>query len=70
MSRNGKGRWVDNVCIERFWRSLKWEETYLKRYESVNELRSGVSNYRTFYNDEERQHSALSYRKPKDVYFG
>jgi putative transposase len=66
---DGKGRWVDNVCIERFRRSLKWEETYLKRYENVSELQSGVSDYMTFYN-EERKHSALSYKNLAEVYFG
>jgi putative transposase len=69
ISMDGKGRWVDNVFIERFWRTLKWEETYLKRYSDVREMVAGLEAYMTFYN-QERTHSSLSYKKPAEVYFG
>lgn len=68
ISMDGKGRWLDNVFIERFWRTLKWEETYLKRYSDVDEMISGLESYMKFYN-EERTHSSLSYQKPAEVYF-
>jgi putative transposase len=68
ISMDGKGRWVDNVYIERFWRTLKWEEVYLRRYSNVKELVTGLAAYMKFYN-EGRPHSSLSYQKPADVYF-
>jgi putative transposase len=51
-SMDGKGRWVDNVMIERFWRSLKREDVYLKAYDSVNEARVSFREYIVFYNAE------------------
>ncbi len=68
ISMDGKGRWVDNVMIERFWRSLKHEEVYLKAYESVNEARSSIKKYIEFYNAE-RKHQSLD-KTPDEAYFG
>jgi putative transposase len=67
-SMDSKGRWVDNVIIERFWWSLKYEDAYLKRYDSVTELHEGIADYMKFYNDQ-RIHSYLSYKKSIEVYF-
>jgi len=68
ISMDGKGRWMDNVFIERLWRSLKYEEVYLKAYETVAEARSGIGNWITFYN-QERTHQSLDRRTPEEVYF-
>lgn len=64
---DGKGRWVDNVMIERFWRSLKHEEVYMKAYESVNDARVNIRNYIEFYNTD-RKHQSLD-RTPDQAYF-
>jgi putative transposase len=64
---DGKGRWVDNVFIERFWWTLKYEDAYLKRYDNVAELHEGIADYMKFYN-EQRIHLSLSYKKPIEVY--
>jgi putative transposase len=69
ISMDGKGRCVDNVFIERLWRSLKYEEVYLKAYSTVGEARTGIGSYMRFFN-EERPHQALDYRTPKEVYHG
>jgi putative transposase len=61
-SMDGKGRWVGNVIMERFWWSLKYEDAYLKRYDNVTELHEGIADYMKFYN-EQRIHSSLSYEK-------
>jgi putative transposase len=66
-SMDGKGRWVDNVMMERFWWSLKYEDAYLKRYDDVTELQAGIADYMKFYN-EQRIHASLSYKKPIEVY--
>lgn len=66
-SMDGRGRALDNVFIERFWRSLKYEEVYLKDYENVLEARKGLEKYCTFYNHE-RPHQSLSYRTPFEVH--
>jgi putative transposase len=66
---DGKGRWVDNVFIERFWRTLKYEDVHLKCYEKVIDLSSGLSDFICWYN-KERIHSSLSYQKPAEVYWG
>ncbi|WP_046007447.1 integrase core domain-containing protein, partial [Pseudoalteromonas rubra] len=58
ISMDGKGRWVDNVMIERLWRSLKYEEVYLKAYDSIREAEREIGNYFVFYN-EERIHQSL-----------
>jgi putative transposase len=69
ISMDGKGRWVDNVLIERFWWTLKYEDIHLKRYETVSELMSGVNEFMNWYNND-RIHSSLSYKTPSEVYFG
>ena len=69
ISMDGKGRWVDNVFVERLWRSVKYEDVYLKAYETPRELRDGLARYFEFYNAR-RRHSALDRRTPDAVYFG
>ena len=66
---DGKGRWIDNVFVERLWRSLKYEEVYLKAYESVAEARRGIGEYFRFYNAK-RRHQSLSRKTPDQVYSG
>lgn len=66
-SMDGRGRALDNVFIERFWRSLKWEEVFLKEYESVREALAGIGQYMVFYN-EKRPHQSLSFRSPLEVH--
>ena len=68
ISMDGKRRWVDNVFIERLWRSVKYEEVYLKAYESMIEARQGLKNYFEFYNGH-RRHQSLSRRTPNEVYW-
>ena len=68
ISMDGKGRWRDNVFVERLWRSLKYEEVYLRAYDGVPEARSGIGDYFAFFNDE-RPHQALGYSVPSSVYF-
>jgi putative transposase len=68
ISMDGKGRWCDNVFIERLWRSLKYEQVYLYAYESVTEARSKIGRYLEFYNSN-RPHSSLGARTPDQVYF-
>jgi putative transposase len=67
ISMDGRGRALDNVFVERLWKSLKYEEVYLKDYRSVAELVSGLTNWFRFYN-EERPHQSLKYRTPAEVY--
>ena len=69
ISMDGKGRWIDNVVIERLWRSLKYEEVYLKTYTSPQEAEIEIGNYIVFYN-EERNHQGLNNYTPDYVYFG
>lgn len=68
ISMDGKGRCIDNIYAERFWRSLKYEEVYLKSYDSVHEARKSLSDYIEFYNNQ-RPHQALGYKTPAEVYF-
>lgn len=68
ISMDGKGRWVDNVFVERLWRSLKYEEVYLKAYESIAEARRSIGDYLTFFNTE-RRHQSLGDRRPDAVYY-
>ncbi len=68
LSMDGKGAWRDNVFIERFWRTLKYEEVYLRAYESVTEARHHLARYLPFYN-ERRPHSSLEGRTPDSMYF-
>jgi putative transposase len=67
VSMDGQGRCLDNVWVERLWRTVKYEELYLRRYETVPLLRAGLAAYFPFYN-EERRHQALEYRTPAEVY--
>lgn len=69
ISMDGRGRCLDNVFVERLWRSLKYEEVYLHAYESVSEARAGIGRYFDFFN-EERPHSALGYQTPASFYDG
>ncbi|NOE48049.1 IS3 family transposase [Vibrio cholerae] len=69
ISMDGKGRWVDNVFIERLWRSLKYEEVYLKAYTTPREAELEIGNYMVFYN-EERNHQGLNNLTPDEAYFG
>jgi putative transposase len=68
ISMDGKGRWVDNVFVERLWRSVKYEDVYLRAYETPTELRAGLTRNFKFYNIR-RRHSALDRRTPDAVYF-
>ncbi len=68
ISMDGKGRCLDNIYIERFWRSLKYEDFYLNDYQTVSELRSGIKSYIEFYNHR-RWHQSLDYKTPSQVYF-
>jgi putative transposase len=68
ISMDGKGRWADNVFVERFWRSIKYEEVYLHAYESVSAARSGIGRYVEFFN-QQRPHSSLNRQTPDQVYF-
>jgi putative transposase len=68
ISMDGKGAWRDNVFVERFWRSVKYEEVYLKAYDDVPEARSSLGRYLEFYNGR-RPHTALDRRTPDQAYF-
>jgi putative transposase len=67
ISMDGKGRALDNVYVERMWRSLKYEDIYLKSYETMAQMADGVDRYFQFYN-EERFHQSLDYRTPDEMY--
>ena len=67
ISMDGRGRFSDNIFVERLWRSLKFEEVYLKAYQNVAEARQGIAAYFNFYNHE-RLHQALGYRAPRQVF--
>jgi putative transposase len=67
ISMDGKGRFLDNIFIERLWRSLKYEEVFIKAYDSVAAARLGIGEWLEFYNDE-RPHQALDYRTPRAVF--
>jgi putative transposase len=68
ISMDGRGRALDNIFTERFWRSLKYEEIYLHDYGSPRDARQGITRYLGFYNHE-RPHQALDYRTPAALYF-
>lgn len=68
ISMDGKGSWLDNVFIERLWRSVKYEDVYLKAYASITEVRQGLREYFEFYNLR-RRHQSLDRRTPDDVYW-
>jgi len=67
ISMNGKGRSIDNIDIERFFRTLKYDEIYITEYGNIRELQAGIEKYMEFYNFR-RFHSALKYQKPMNVY--
>jgi putative transposase len=67
VSMDGKGRYLDNIFVERLWRSIKYEEVYLKAYQTVAEARAGINTYLEFYN-RQRPHQSLGYRTPAEVY--
>jgi putative transposase len=67
ISMDGKNRALDNIYIERLWRSLKYEDIYIRQYESVRELREGIARYFRFYNTK-RFHQSLDYQTPEEVY--
>ena len=67
ISMDGKGRYLDNIFVERLWRSIKYEEVYLKAYQNGSEARKGIDAYLDFYN-RERPHQALDYRTPRQVF--
>jgi putative transposase len=67
ISMDGKGRFLDNIFIERLWRSLKYEEVYIRAYGTVAEARGSIGNWITFYNDE-RLHESLHYSTPREIF--
>lgn len=69
LSMDWRGRVFDNIFVERLWRSVKYEEVYLKDYEDVRAARRGLRDYFQFYNTE-RYHQALEYRTPQSGHFG
>ena len=68
ISMDGRGSWRDNVFVERLWRSIKYEEVYLRAYDSVGEARASLGRYLDFYNSK-RPHSSLDARTPDQAYF-
>ena len=68
ISMDGKGRWVDNVFVERLWRSVKYEEVYLKAYSSIMDARASLGKYFEFYNTK-RRHQSLDRQTPDSVYY-
>jgi putative transposase len=69
ISMDGRGRCLDNVFVERLWRSLKYEEVFLHAYDDLVEARTGIGRYFRFYN-RERPHQALGYQTPDAYYRG
>ena len=69
VSMDGKGRWVDNVFVERLWRSVKYESIYLHAYETPREVTVALARYFEFYNAH-RPHQSLDYRTPDEMYVG
>jgi putative transposase len=67
ISMDGRGRALDNIFVERLWRTVKYEDVYIKGYASLPELLLGLTEYFAFYNGE-RHHQSLGYRTPDDVY--
>lgn len=68
ISMDGKGRWMDNVFVERLWRSVKYEEVYLKAYDSIGNARASLGRYFAFYNSK-RRHQSLDRQTPDTVYY-
>ena len=69
ISMDGKGRWIDNVFIERLWRGVKYEDVYLYAYEDGRELKAGLTRYFEFYN-RRRLHQSHDYQTPDEIYYG
>ncbi len=69
VSMDGKGRWIDNVFVERLWRSVKYELIYLHAHDSIRELKSALRAYFAFFNAT-RPHQSLEYQTPDEIYFG
>lgn len=69
ISMDGRGRCMDNIFTERLWRTIKYEDVYLKEYQTLTEALAGIATYLHWYNHE-RKHSALDYRTPVEVYQG
>jgi putative transposase len=67
ISMDGRGRAFDNIFVERLWRSVKYEEVYLKDYQNVFQAKEGLRNYFEFYNSH-RLHQSLDYKTPESVY--
>ena len=65
---DGRGRAMDNIFTERLWRSVKYEEVYIKDYGNVSDARQGIGSYMIFYNHE-RPHQALNYKTPEELHF-
>ena len=65
---DGKGRATDNICIERFWRTIKYEEIYLNEYKNMKVLKKAIEKYIFKYNTK-RLHSAIDYKTPNEVYY-
>ena len=68
ISMDGKGRATDNICIERFWRSIKYEEIYLNEFKNVKQLNRAIEKYINSYN-RKRLHSAIGYKTPNEIYY-
>ena len=68
ISMDGKGRALDNIYVERLWRSLKYENIYIKKYDDASECKAGINNYFNFYN-QTRFHQSLDYFTPDQIYF-
>jgi putative transposase len=69
ISMDGRGRYLDNIFIERLWRSLKYEEVFIKAYGAVIKARRSIGKWLEFYNDE-RSHQVLEYRTPREFFRG
>ena len=68
ISMDGKGRATDNICIERFWRSIKYEEIYLNEYKNIKSLNRAIERYINSYN-KKRLHSSIGYKTPNEIYY-
>ena len=68
ISMDGRGAWRDNVFVERLWRSVKYEEVYLRAYDTVADARASIGRYFSFYNSR-RPHSTLDRKTPDQAYF-
>jgi len=68
ISMDGKGRYLDNIFVERLWRTVKYEDIYLKRYETVRQVKNGLREYFQLYN-QKRLHQTLGYKTPAEVFY-